>query len=99
MISGFSDDLQIENLKPLLMAKAEEENGAIGWVYIAKDLTKEELASAPLLDSWKPVPINVLQAVILNEIMEKGDISTTSDFYLSLCKDPEFSVSTLSHLV
>jgi hypothetical protein len=99
MIPGFSDSLNIENLKPLLKAKAIDQNGAVGWLYNAFDLSKEKLSSVPLFDSWEPIQISNLQAVILQELINEGEMSTNGDRFLSLVEDPEYSEATLSELI
>ena len=99
IIPGFSDSLNIENLKPLLLAKAVDDNGAIGWLYNAVNFSKEQLSSVPLFDSWEPVQISNLQAVILQELINKGEISIDDERYLSLIEDPEYSDATLSELI
>lgn len=99
MIHGFSDTLNIENLKPLLIAKAIEQNGAICWLYNTFDFSKEKLSSVPPSYSWEPIQISILQAVILHNLINEGEISTNDDRFLSLVEDPDYSEATLSELI
>ena len=57
MIPGFSNDLNIEILKPLLKAKAIE---SLGWEYVELEANEKELSSFELSTSWKPVEIDNL---------------------------------------
>jgi hypothetical protein len=98
-IPGFSDSLNIENLKTLLIAKAIDQNGAVGWLYNAFDFSKEKLSSVPLFDSWEPIQINNLQAVILQELINEGEISINNDRFLSMVEDPDYCEATLSELI
>jgi hypothetical protein len=98
-IAGFSDSLTLEVLHPLLKAKAIEANGKIGWEYVNIIFKESALSSVSLFESWKPVEIDNLQFAIIQKLIEKEEISTSSDWFTTLIKHPNYSSATLSKLI
>ncbi len=66
----FGRDLNIEIPKPLLLAKALERNGKIGWYYEYFPMDEEDLAKTPPVMEWQPVEISVYQYAILHHLMQ-----------------------------
>jgi hypothetical protein len=68
-LSVFGLDLQLENLRPLLLAKAIEHNQQVGWYYEQFDLSQQILDRIPAITNWKPVELNFGQFIVLKYVI------------------------------
>jgi len=105
-VSGkiFGLDLDVEFVRPLILAKAIEQNGQSGWHYEYFALSEKFLNSIPLSVKWKPVEINMEQAVILTYLGDqerKGlfSISVTDSGLLSELKSRDLLDKNLDLLM
>ena len=76
----FGLDLDVEFVRPLLLAKAIEQNNQVGWHYEYFAVSEKFLNSIPLSVKWKPVEINMDQAIILSYLgnQERNDVFSIS---------------------
>lgn len=90
----FGLDLDVEIIKPLVLAIAVEINNDAGWHYEYFAIDKEALGLIPTSMGWQPVEINMDQAVILaylgeqeNEGVDRVDLTDTD--LLTQLRHPE----------
>lgn len=77
----FGLDLDVEILRPLILAKAIEMNNETGWHYEYFYLSEKFLNLIPVSLEWKPIEINKDQAIIL---MYLGEQEKNGKFGLSV---------------
>ena len=68
---NIESDLEIEILKPFLMAKAIEKEGKQGWIYNIVSIPEEKLEKAPSSITWQPVELNQGHFVILSTLINR----------------------------
>ena len=78
---GFDSDLNVEILKLLLLAKAVERNGEVGWYYEHFYMPPEILDRIPMMDSWQPIELNEGEHIALTIIilMENSGVTDGVD--------------------
>jgi hypothetical protein len=77
----FGLDLDVEFLRPLILAKAIERDNEAGWHYEYFYLSEKFLESIPVSLKWQPIEINKEQAIIL---MYLGEQENNGKFGLSV---------------
>ena len=77
----FSSDQNLEILKPLLLAKALERDGNVGWYYEYFALPPQILDNLPARDNWQPIELDDRQYAVLAilVLMENSGISDGVD--------------------
>ncbi|HJQ69518.1 MAG TPA: DUF6602 domain-containing protein [Blastocatellia bacterium] len=71
----FGEDLEMESLRLLLLAKIIQIDERVGWMYDDYHLTAEELGQMQLYEDWKPAPLSTVGSSILLRLAKQGDIS------------------------
>lgn len=64
-------DLELEVLKPFLLAKAIEKNNKQGWYYEIVDIPEERLGKYPPSTRWQPVELNKAHYFLLMLLINK----------------------------
>jgi len=62
-------DLQVEILRPLLLAKAIEQNGQVGWYYEHFILSQPVLDRIPAIANWEPTELTLGQFIVLMHLI------------------------------
>lgn len=76
----FGDDLEVENINPLLLTQPRELAGErYGWVYVSHEMTKEELEASHSSEQWEPLRLRDVEAPLMLRLLEQPSIDTTSD--------------------
>jgi hypothetical protein len=68
---GFGPDLNLEILKLLLLAKAIEQDGKVGWYYEYFALPPDILDRLPAKANWQPIELDLGQATVLGVLILK----------------------------
>ena len=79
----WGEDLQIEGLNPLLLAKAGEADGRQGWQYEYVPSEEQTLARLPAVTDWEPTTVDESQFVVLNCLCAGQKVLTTDPRLLS----------------
>jgi hypothetical protein len=72
----FGDDLRVEVLKPLLLAKAIRQGTRIGWSYQYCKWSRTELEKHSATAEWRPVRINQSQYLIMQDLINGSTVHT-----------------------
>lgn len=67
--SVYGLDLQVEILRPLLLAKAIEQNGQVGWYYEHFNLSQPVLDRIPAIANWEPTELTLGQFIVLMHLI------------------------------
>ena len=74
----FGEDLEVEVLKPLLLAEPLHVDGMNGWQYRSVELSSSALESEPASTPWEPERLDTDEATILGILCKEHRISTRS---------------------
>ncbi|MAU01271.1 MAG: hypothetical protein CL608_29350 [Anaerolineaceae bacterium] len=80
------DDLGIEVIRPLVLAKAIERDGQVGWHYEFIPFSDEQLAKLPTLLNWRPMVLNKEQSLIVLHLIDNENSGEISEIDIH---DPE----------
>jgi hypothetical protein len=78
----FGDDLESEIPRPLLLTKAIEQDGRIGWYYEHFVLPEAVLNRIPAPPSWQPVEVTPNQAAVLHHLAAREAAGNTEGMSL-----------------
>jgi uncharacterized protein DUF6602 len=88
----FGEDLEMERLRLLLLAKAIQVDERVGWMYDDYHLTAEELQQMHLYEDWKPASLSTVGSTILLMLARRGDIPTDDPELLAFVQSEERAI-------
>ena len=89
----FGDDMEVEQLRPLLYAKPVERGGRRGWHYRYELFDRKEAISLAAISSWEPLKLSDKEAVLVTHLCRVMSIDTrTSEFWSAWVADMQGDV-------
>jgi hypothetical protein len=90
--SLYSNDHDIEQLNPCLLAKAVRRHDLCGWQYVFKELSEKTLASRGESIAWEPVRLSDAQASVIHLLCVGRDVMTTDHGFLKLASQDDQTI-------
>jgi hypothetical protein len=91
--SLYSNDHDIEQLDPCLLAKAVRRQTLCGWEYVFRDVPEKTLVSRGESVAWEPVRLSNAQASVIHLLCAGRDVMTTDHGFLKLASQDEKTVN------
>jgi hypothetical protein len=83
----FEDDIDIDPMHGLLLARAVSQGGVQGWAYEGCELSKGHLAENKVTGRWAPAKLTLEQFIIVNRLCLSDPIEISDPEFCALLRD------------